>query len=170
MTSLPIHYPDWNWKTIKAKYIDEETPMLARWMAFGWYIEGLDPAERDAKEMTKPGYLIRNATHVDIHETNTGDIFTHVPVAIAERILKARDEFCTAILGILTDQQNLSPGVTRYRPGDEVEVAVPTQDGMIWLSGHVCIVEPQAVGVTYPTGRQQMIENHKDRIRHKGTA
>lgn len=63
----------------KPKYLDEETYILNRWFVFGGREDGT----------------------VDISYTN-GDIFIGVTPEKAERIIKARNEFCDAILNELT--------------------------------------------------------------------
>lgn len=75
MTDLPIDYRNRPWR---AKYIDEETPMFARWFVFGRFDDGT----------------------VSICSGDT-DIFDRVPADVAEKIIKARNEFCDVIVGVL---------------------------------------------------------------------
>jgi hypothetical protein len=72
MTMLPSDYSRRPWKD---KYIDEETPMFARWFVFGERPDGT----------------------VDIC-SGDNDIFENVPRDVAARILAARDKFCEAII------------------------------------------------------------------------
>ncbi|MBS3648784.1 hypothetical protein KEU06_09220 [Pseudaminobacter sp. 19-2017] len=71
----------------KPKYIDEETPMLSRWMVFGFRPE----------DQHKPYAHQR----VDVTDPNGSDIFTNVTGKQADAILKARNDFVDAILKII---------------------------------------------------------------------
>ena len=71
MPQIPIDYRDRPWR---AKYVDMEG-LFAPWFEFGVSSDGtVDLASAD------------------------GDVFLHVPRDVAERLLKARDAFCAAIL------------------------------------------------------------------------
>lgn len=67
MTTLPIDYTKRPWRY---KYLTAETPVCNRWFIFGGK-EGL----------------------VDIADPD-GDVIVNVPLATAERIIRARDIFC----------------------------------------------------------------------------
>lgn len=70
---LPIDYRQ---RPFKAKYIDEETHMLSRWMIFGEHPDGW----------------------VDIANSNGDDIFTHVPRDVAERMVDGRNDWVASVL------------------------------------------------------------------------
>jgi len=72
---LPIEYP----APLKDKYIDEETPMFARWMIFGVHPQ---------------------TGNVDIHDGNE-DIITNVPSNVATKILDARTLFVDSMLDLM---------------------------------------------------------------------
>lgn len=69
---LPLNFAN---RPFKTKYIDEETPMFARWMAFGTRSDGT----------------------TDICSGDT-DVFECVPRDIAERIIAARHDFIDVIM------------------------------------------------------------------------
>lgn len=64
----------------KAKYIDEETPMFARWMAFGGYA-GM------------PGLTLVCSGDTDVVE--------YITLSKAKRLVAARDRFVDEVLEIL---------------------------------------------------------------------
>lgn len=72
---LPIDFRN---APIKPKYLDEETPMFARWFIWGEYSDGT----------------------VDVVSGST-DIFDRVPREKALRIVAARETFCNAVLAEL---------------------------------------------------------------------
>ena len=67
-------------RPIKAKYIDEETPMLRSWFVFGHHDDGT----------------------VDIADGQQ-DVLTHVPREDADRIVTARNAFVSHVLSLLCD-------------------------------------------------------------------
>ena len=69
---LPL---DFSKAPYKEKYVDEETPMFARWYLFGTHDDGL----------------------VDIAGP-AGDVCIRVPEPAAERIIQARDAFIDVLL------------------------------------------------------------------------
>jgi hypothetical protein len=72
MTTLPIDYRKRPWKT---KYLDEETPVLNRWIIFGTYPDG-SVGINDGQE----------------------DILEWVPEPIAQDIVAARNLFVEKVL------------------------------------------------------------------------
>jgi hypothetical protein len=72
MTTLPVDYRKRPWR---AKYLDEETPVLSRWIVFGEFDDGT----------------------VGISDMNS-DIFEHVPRDVAEQIIDARNAFVDVVL------------------------------------------------------------------------
>lgn len=69
---LPIDYRK---RPIKTKYVDEETPMFARWMIFGEYPDG----------------------SVCVC-SGDDDIFEYMPKEVAEKVIAARDAFVDAMM------------------------------------------------------------------------
>jgi hypothetical protein len=69
---------------IKEKYIDEETPLLSRWMVFGLHSE--------------------DGT-VDVCDSQGGDVLVHVPVAQANRIVKERNIWVGQLLETLNGRR-----------------------------------------------------------------
>ena len=74
MTMLPIDYLRRPWKS---KYIDEETPEINQWFVFGGSGEECDISDGNA------------------------DIFTRVPIDVAQEICEARNKFSQEIVRIL---------------------------------------------------------------------
>lgn len=64
----------------REKYLDEETPMLKRWMIFGH-----DPDDKT----------------LQITDNNANDIFVGLSATQAARIIIARDEFVRKIIDIV---------------------------------------------------------------------
>lgn len=64
----------------KEKYLDEETPMFARWFIFGEHEDGT----------------------VDVASPQ-GDVFVRMDRSSAERVIEARDAFCDAVLKALRE-------------------------------------------------------------------
>jgi len=75
---LPIYYPD---GPFLPKYLDEETPMFARWMIFG---EGADGSVGLA----------------DIE----GDVVANIPRDKAEAIIRLRNSFVDGVLKIINGE------------------------------------------------------------------
>lgn len=73
---LPIDYRD---KPFREKYLVFETPVLNGWIVFGQYENGT----------------------VGISDGDT-EIFSHVPLDIAERLVAARNVFCQTVLNVLS--------------------------------------------------------------------
>lgn len=90
--NLPI---DMRNAPFKPKYVEDETPMLARWMVFGTYDDGTVGIS-DGQE----------------------DIFVGVPPAAAESIVQARDVFVDAMMQHLSDfGETHQPWLRRRKTG-----------------------------------------------------
>lgn len=72
---LPI---DFGKRPYKPKYIDEETLLLNRWFIFGQRQRGLEPL-------------------VDLSD-GQGDVIIALPLEVAQRLIKARNDFVDAVL------------------------------------------------------------------------
>lgn len=75
---LPIEYP----RPWKHKYLDEETPMFARWFVFG---------------------TNQDKSRVCISDGN-GDIISGLPAEKADRLIESRDRFVDDMLAVLKDE------------------------------------------------------------------
>lgn len=74
----------------KSKYLDEETPLLARWRVFGHHDDGT----------------------VDI-AAGADDVIIHIDPDTACRVIQARDAFLDAVLAALTETPTQKPWPTR---------------------------------------------------------
>lgn len=75
MMNLPV---DFRRAPFKPKYVDEETPMFARWFTFGTFPDG-------STQITD----------------GTVDVLDYVPKARAEEIVALRNAWCEAMLALI---------------------------------------------------------------------